>query len=107
MRKSANGNNNIIETEIWNKDLAEGATLEGVYKFNTTFIGKFGETTKYVIIDQNGTGWAVFGSASLNRQFENIPEGSYVWITYKGVQPTKNGRTVKVYDVDYDDEYQN
>ncbi len=107
MRKSANGNNNIIETTIWNKDLQEGASLEGTYKFSSTFIGKFGETTKYVVIDPQGEAWAVFGSASLDRQFNNIPEGSYVWITYKGVETTKNGRTVKVYSVDYDDEYQN
>lgn len=103
MRKSAN--NTIIETTIWNKDLAEGATLEGIYTFNSLVEGKFGETTKYVVVDPQGQGWAVFGSASLDRQFAKIPEGSYVWITYKGVEPTKNGRTVKVYEVDYDDEY--
>ena len=107
MRKSANNNKNIIETTIWNKDLAEGATLEGVYTFKSTFIGNFGETTKYTVVDPNGQGWAVFGSASLDRQFAQIPEGSYVWITYKGVETTKNGRTVKVYDIDFDDEYKN
>lgn len=107
MRKSANNNNTSIETTIWNKDLAEGATLEGIYTFSSTFIGKFGETNKYVIVDPEGNGWAVFGSASLDRQFKQVPEGSYVWITYKGTEVSKNGRTVKVYSVDYDDEYQN
>ena len=46
----------------------------------------------------------VFSTASLVRQFNNVPEGSYVWITYKGEETSKNGRPVKVYDVDYDDE---
>ena len=108
MRKSANNTNkNNIETTIWNKDLAVGATLEGVYTFNSTFTGKFGETTKYVVVDPEGNGWAIFGSASIDRQFKQIPEGSYIWITYKGEESTKNGRTVKVYDIDFDDEYQN
>ena len=52
----------------------------------------------------DGTTYGVYGSASLNRQFAKVPEGSYVWITYKGQEPTKNGRTVKVFVVEYDDE---
>ena len=108
MRKSANNTNkNNIETTIWNKDLNVGDTLEGVYTFSSTFIGKFGETNKYVVVDPQGNGWAIFGSASIDRQFKLIPEGSYIWITYKGLETTKNGRSVKVFDIDYDDEYEN
>lgn len=106
MRKSANNNNNNIETTIWNKDLAEGATLEGEYISTSTFIGNFGETNRYVVVDPSGKGWVIFGSASIDRQFAKIPQGSYVWVTYKGVESTKNGRTVKVYEIDFDDEYQ-
>lgn len=105
MRKSANENSNIVETTIWNKDLNEGATIEGVYTFNAPVNGKFGETIKYVVVDPNGKAWAIFGSASLNRQFAKVPEGSYVWISYDGTETSKNGRTVKIYSVDYDDEY--
>ena len=101
MRKSAS--KNYIETEAWNKSLEPGATLEGYYVQSETFNGKFGETTKYTIKTDDGY-YGVYGSASLDRQFKNIPEGCFVWITYKGEEPTKNGRTVKVYDVDYDDE---
>jgi hypothetical protein len=99
MRKKA-----IELTTTWNKDLEIGATLEGIYIKKETFDGKYGTTEKY-IIDNNGEKLGVFSSASLSAQFKNIPEGSYVWIVYKGEEVSKNGRPVKVYTVEYDDEY--
>lgn len=102
MRQSAS--KNYIETVTWNKGLAEGATLEGKYISSETFIGNYGETTKYIIEGQDGITYGVFGSASINRQFATIPEGAYVWITYKGEGTTKNGRSVKLYDIDFDTE---
>lgn len=101
MRKKA-----IELTNTWNKDLEIGATLEGVYVKKEVFSGKFGDTEKYVIEKEDGEKLGVFSSASLANQFKNIPEGSYVWIEYKGEETSKNGRPVKVYAVDYDDEYQ-
>ena len=102
MRQSAT--KQYVETVTWNKGLAEGATLEGKYTSSETFIGNYGETTKYIINGNDGVTYGVYGSASIDRQFKNIPEGAYVWITYKGEQPTKNGRTVKVYEIDFDTE---
>ena len=99
MRKKA-----IELTTTWNKDLKAGATLEGKYIKKETFEGSYGTTEKYIIETKDGEKLGVFSSASLARQFKNIPEGSYVWITYKGEETSKNGRPVKVYDVDYDDE---
>lgn len=99
MRKKA-----IELTTTWNKDLTAGATLEGKYIKKETFDGQFGTTEKYIIENDKGEKMGVFSSASLARQFKNIPEGAYVWITYKGEETSKNGRPVKVYDVDYDDE---
>ena len=99
MRKKA-----IELTNTWNKDLAAGATLEGRYIKKETFQGQFGTTEKYVIETVDGEKMGVFSSASLARQFANIPEGCYVWITYKGEETSKNGRPVKVYEVEYDDE---
>lgn len=97
-------NNKFIETVTWNKGLAEGAKLEGRYVSSETFIGNYGETTKYIIEGTDGTMYGVFGSASINRQFKNIPEGAYVWIEYKGEGTTKNGRSVKLYEIEYDTE---
>lgn len=102
MRLSAN--KKFIKTTTWNKNLAVGAQLDGKYIASETFMGKFGETTKYIIEGKDGVNYGVFSSASIDRQFKNIPEGSYVWITYKGKEPTKNGRNVKVYEIDYDTE---
>ena len=94
----------IIMTTTWNKDLTKGDKLEGLYVRKETFDGKFGESTKYVIKNDNGD-FGVFSSASLDRQFKNIPQGSYVWIEYDGEVISKNGRPVKQYIVEYDDEY--
>lgn len=99
MRKKA-----IELTNTWNKDLAIGDKLEGVYIKKEIFEGKYGSTEKYVI-DVEGEKFGVFSSASLANQFKNIPEGSYVWIEYKGEETSKNGRPVKVYVVEYDDEF--
>lgn len=99
MRKAA-----IIMTKTWNKDLNAGDTLEGIYIKKESFSGKYGESVKYVI-KSNGEDLGVFGSASLNNQFKNVPEGSYVWITYKGEVLSKNGRPVKEYTVEYDDDF--
>jgi len=99
MRKKA-----IEITKTWNKDLTPGATVEGKYIKKETFEGQYGLTEKYVIETPTGELLGVFSSASLSNQFKNVPEGSYVWITYKGEETSKNGRPVKVYEVEYDDE---
>lgn len=106
MRKSAN--TTYEKTLTWNTNLSIGDKLEGVYESKDEFKGKYeGLTTKYVITTQDGTKYGVYGSASLNRQFAKIPTGSYVWIEYTGETTSQNGRIVKTYNVDFDDEYQN
>lgn len=99
MRKKA-----IEITETWNKDLTAGAALEGRYIKKEFISTQFGESEKYVIETSDGKKMGVFSTASLTGQFNNVPEGSYVWITYKGEVTSKNGRPVKVYEVEYDDE---
>ncbi len=91
----------IIKTETWNKGLTEGASLEGYYIGKEVFEGQYGETTKY-IVESGSTNYGVYGSASLDRQFANVPEGCYVWVTFDGEVTSKNGRTVKQYTVEYD-----
>lgn len=100
MRKSASATFNIT----WNKDLKEGDSIEGYYVDTKVVSGQFGENTKYTIETKDGTLYDIFASASLSSQFKNVPEGCYVWITYDGEVKSKNGRTVKQYTVDYDDE---
>ena len=100
MRKKA-----IELTTTWNKDLEIGATLEGVYLKKETVDGNYGQSIKYIIETPDGEKIGIFSSASLIRQFNNVPEGAYVWITYLGKETTKSGRSVKLYDVEYDDEF--
>ena len=103
MRKSAN--QTFEKTTTWNTNLNIGDKLEGVYLTKEEFEGNFGSTVIYVILAADGTKYGVYGSASLNRQFARIPEGSYVWIEYTGETTSQNSRIVKTYTVDYDDEY--
>lgn len=101
MRKKA-----IELTETWNKDLNAGDKIEGLYLKKEIIRTQFGDSEKYVIEVESGKKLGVFSSASLARQFANVPEGSYVWIEYLGEETSKNGRPVKSYMVEYDDEYQ-
>lgn len=92
-------------TVTWNnKDLQPGSVLEGKYLKTEVFDGENGETEKYIIETPAGEKMGVYATISLLNQFRNVPEGSYVWIIYKGKETTKKGREVKVYDVEYDDE---
>lgn len=104
MRKNANAS--FEKTTTWNTNLNIGDKLEGIYTNKEEFEGQYGSTVKYVV-DTNGTKYGVYGSASLNRQFSRIPLNSYVWIEYTGETTSQNGRIVKTYNVEYDDEYVN
>lgn len=95
----------IESTLTWNKNLEVGAKLEGVFVKEEVSQGQFGTSHKYVIETKDGSVYGVYGTATLDRQFANIPEGSYVWIEYKGEETSKAGRPVKIFAVDYDDEY--
>lgn len=100
MRKKA-----IEITKTWNRDLKAGDQIEGVYLKKEIYEGNYGATEKYIVETSDGEKYGVFSSASLANQFKNVPEGSYVWITYKGEETSKSGRPVKVFEVEYDDEY--
>ena len=103
MRKPAY--QNYESTTTWNTNLNIGDKLEGEFISQEEFEGNFGHTIKYVVKSQDGTLYGVYGSASLNKQFNKIPVGSYIWIEYTGETTSQNGRIVKTYKVEYDDEY--
>lgn len=93
------------ELDTWNKkgDLKEGDNLEGYYVDKDTFNTKFGEMVIFVIEKLDGTLIKVAGQSNIKNKFEDIPEGSHVWIKYAGLTETKNG-AMKTYDIEYDDE---
>lgn len=101
-----NANKTYTKTVTWNtKDLAAGSTLEGDYVDKEVFTNNFGERTKYVIQAADGTEYGVYGSAVLNRLFNNVPISAHVWVTYEGEGQSKTGRTIKMYNVEFDPEY--
>ena len=110
MLKKANepNANNIERNRNWNKELTVGAVLEGVYIQSEEFKGDFGPSIKYTI-KASGTNELVdvYSTTTLKRQFAKIPTGSFVRITYKGEQPSRKNPTynVKIFEVEYDDEY--
>lgn len=107
MRQKAIEPKEYTKATTWNtKDLQPGATLEGQYIKKEEFEGKYGPTEKYIIKNPAGELMGVYITTVLKRQFDTIPTGSYVWITYKGVTTSKNERPVKIYDVEVDREYQ-
>lgn len=92
--------------EIWNnKDITVGASLSGYYVRDQRFKSRnYGEGIIRVIKGESGSYLGVMNTAAIERAFLNIPLGSRVWLTYKGLETSANGRSVKTYDVDYDDE---
>lgn len=93
----------IEHVEAWNKELNAGDMLEGYFVKKECVKGKFGEQNKYIIEKDDKTRMAVYGSASIVPQFDNVPLGCRVRVTYKGEENSKNGRPVKVYEVLFDD----
>ena len=110
MRKSASDNRTKLENvEAWGKGLNVGDTIEGVYMACEEFQSKFDPnrtTYRYIIKDTSGVLHGVYSTAVIDRVFKDIPLNSYVWIEYQGEAPTKSGRTVRLFKIDYDDEYQ-
>lgn len=93
----------VEHVEAWNKELNEGDTLEGYYVKKENVKGKFNEQEKYIIEKADKTRMAVYGSASIAPQMNNVPLGCKVRVIYKGVENSKSGRPVKVYEVLFDD----
>ena len=101
-RKAVAPKQEYEKTVIWNtSDIKAGEEIEGVYLRKEVFQGKFGQTTKYVL-DCDGNLYGIYGSASLDRQFALVNEGTKVYVTYKGMTTSKNGRQVKDYLVEVD-----
>lgn len=94
----------VESTLTWNKDLKVGDTIEGIFEKEEVYQGQYGESKKYIIVTKDGQKHGVYGTASLDRQFNNVPEGVLVKITYKGEVSSKSGRPVKNFLVEFDDE---
>lgn len=106
MRKTAESKvGKYTDLDTWNKKgaLSEGDTLEGYLVDKETFTTKFGEMIIYVVEQLDGTKIKVTGQNDIKSKFEDIPNGSHIWVKFVGLTETKNG-AMKTYSVDYDDE---
>ena len=92
----------VESTKTWNKDLKPNDVLEGIYEKEEISEGQYGESKKYIITTKDGTKFGVYGTASLDRQFTNVPVGVLVKITYNGEVTSKSGRPVKDFLVEFD-----
>lgn len=101
MRKSAN-----TQVPVWNrKDIKVGTKLEGYYVRDKKFESRqYGEGLMYIIADLQKVEHAVMATASVRGGMINVPLGSHVWLEYIGEEKSSNGRMVKVYNIEFDDE---
>lgn len=100
-----NANTTYEQTTTWNTNLNVGDKLEGTYERKEEFDYDGKHKVKYVILAPDGVKYGVFGTAVLDRLFNKIPVGSYVWIEYTGKSTTKKGNPLHTFNVDYDTEY--
>lgn len=93
------------DLDTWNKkgELKEGDNLEGYYVDREDFNTKHGEMTVFIIAKAQNDLIKVVAQTDIKGKFEDIPMGSHVWLTFKGLTETKNG-AMKTYEVEYDDE---
>ena len=81
----------------WNdKNLTEGAILEGRYVDKKTGIGP-NKSNMYILEDNKQKLWGVWGSTVVDGRFTSIAMGKMVKIQYKGQEKGKNGKTYKSY----------
>lgn len=90
---------------VWNKkgELKIGDKVEGFYIEHQTFTSKFGDGDSYIILKEDDSKAKLMGQADIKRKFASIPEGSYVWVEYKGLVETDNG-PMKEYIIEFDPE---
>ena len=54
---------------------------------------------RYVLLDENGERWTVFGTAQLDDAFSRSDDESVLEIVYTGVEESASGFPVKQFDV--------
>lgn len=94
----------VEQTKTWNKDLKVGDSIEGFFERKEVSEGQYGKSNKYIVVTKDGTKYGIYGTATLDRQFTNVPEGVLVRVTYKGEITSKSGRPVKDFLVEYDED---
>lgn len=83
------GDGTFTEKEAWLPE-KKGDTIQG--QWTDEYLIKKGtrkEKKVYVITDEKGVEWSVFGGAVLNNKFNEIEKGDFVKIIYQGMKEGK------------------
>lgn len=78
----------------------EGQILEGTLTLKETISINNNEIGKFTLTDDVGGMKSFLGGASIDAILENIPEGTYIRLTYKGKERTNSGREVKIFTIE-------
>lgn len=86
-----------ILPDTWQPE-KEGDFIKGLLVSKEEKIGKH-ESNLYTIETESHKLLSVWGSTVLDMRMKLIDIGTYVWIEYKGKQPSKKGKDVKIFKV--------
>jgi hypothetical protein len=81
-----------------------GQSVEGFYLGNKTIETEFGKSKLHVFKGEDGSNFGVYGSHKLDEKLNSVPLGYMTFITFQGKVKIPGGKTMKKFDVDYDDE---
>lgn len=96
------GNVNYIRPKALAEEGTTGVVVEGVYE--GTIPNKFDNTKNdYKVIDGEGTLNILNSCGSLNYQLGKVASGSYVRISYKGMEKLKSGKDAHAFIVEVAD----
>jgi|TARA_R100000789_G_C3004039_1_gene149608 hypothetical protein len=77
----------------------EGDTVEGVLVNRKKEVGP-NKSMLYHLKQKDDNIISVWGSTVLDNRLELVPDGSYIRITFKGIEQNKIGQPVKIFKVE-------
>jgi hypothetical protein len=94
-----------VRKRIWEWNNKEGRVLEGTYNGVFRGVGKFRSTVFHILEKSTNTVKTIWGNYAINKALSDLPPGSYVKITYKGIKTMKgtkgdNGKAKRQFDFD-------
>lgn len=81
----------------------EGDKLEGYYLGSSIIVINGDNVTAHNVQTDKGI-MSPLGSTDLNRKLGEVPAGARVVIVFEGIKKLGKGKTLKIFDVKYDDE---
>lgn len=80
-----------------------GQSIEGHFVGSKQIETDFGKSKLHVFKGDEGN-FGVYGSSKLDEKLLTVPTGAMTWVTFQGKVSIPGGKTMKKFDVDFDDE---